>query len=196
MRVADPAHQHATSSEWWRVDGRTKTLMLEGWKALPPAPCEVVVIGLEPDTPYEAYVEAQTVRGFHVESPVSAVLQVGLPAAPDAPLLEQAGPGALCVRWVAPASSPPVERVLCLLRRAGDADADWDWVDNITNSIVGKDFVGTIQACPASPAEVVVAGLDPEVQYEAKCACLNGRGWSAHSPTSAPSAPGDYIQVQ
>ena len=184
MRPCGAERHQASSSEWWRVDGRTKTLMLaEDAKCLPPSPCEVTVTGLEVDMPYEAMLEAQTVRGFHVESPVSQSLQVGKASCPAAPLLEEAATGAVRVRWVLPAAAPPVERVLIFMRQVDDPE--WGLVDNLTMTLVDANYTGTMQACPPDPTEVVVSGLDAERPYEAKFACLNDFGWSEQSPPSA-----------
>jgi len=155
MRPVGAAHHHASSSEWWRVDSRTKYLMLE----------------------------ALTVCGFHVESPISQPLQIGRPPTPAAPLLEEAEPGAIRARWVLPAAAPPVERVLLFLRRV--EEPEWGLVDNLTRTLVRPDFQGQLQACAAADGEVVVTGLDPDGPYEAKVACLNEHGWSEHSPPSA-----------
>ena len=184
MRPAGIERHQASSSEWWRVDGRTKSLMFaEEAKCLPPTPCEVTVTGLEMDMPYEAMIEAQTVRGFHVESLVSKQLQVGRAGCPSAPLLEEASTGAVRVRWVLPPAAPPVERVLLFMRQVDDPE--WGLVDNLTMTLVDANFTGAMQACPPEPTEIVVSGLGADQPYEAKLACLNDFGWSEHSPPSA-----------
>ncbi|KAL1528566.1 hypothetical protein AB1Y20_009907 [Prymnesium parvum] len=182
MRPSGESYHHTSSSEWGRVDSRTKTLMLDGWKTFPSEPPEVVVIGLDPDTPYEAMLEVLTVRGFQLQSPVSDALQVGKANQPAAPLLEAVASSSIRVRWVLPEAEPPIERVLIFMRQVGDAD--WCLVDNHSKTLVDAGFSGC-QLCAPAPSEITVSGLHADRAYECKVACLNEYGWSEHSQTSA-----------
>lgn len=212
MRPSDTKRHCASSSEWWRVDGRTKCLMLEGWMTLPPSPPEVVVSGLEKDVAYEAMLDVLTVRGFQLQSEPSQPLCIGRAGTPEPPALEALGPGSLRVRWTIPLAHPPVERVLLFMRRRAfdaavtsqaqemmmtteddetfegehgeqDGDLEWALVDNQTATLMDAGFAGG-QTCPATPSEIVVTELECG-SYVAKIACLNEHGWSEQSLPSA-----------
>lgn len=181
MRRADEAVHRASSDEWCRVDSRTKTLMFDGWKNFPPLPSEVVVTGLDLDTPYEAMLDVLTVRGFQLQSEPSEVLRIGRAATSLAPILEDAGNATARVQWVLPAAEPPIERVLVFLRPVGNEE--WLLVDNLTKTLIGSGFCGG-QACPPMPSELLVTGIDAGRSYEARLAFLNEHGWSEPSPIS------------
>lgn len=166
--------------EWYRVDSRTKYLVLECWKDFPAEPAEVEVSGLSRGMPYEAMLIVQTVRGFSLDSPVSEPIHLSAPGAPAAPVLEAVGGDSIRIRWTVPPGQ--VQMVLLFVRQSGDAE--WGLVDQRTGTLLPAGFAGG-QACQASPSEIVVSGLNAERPYEAKLAALNTLGWSEPSPISA-----------
>ncbi|KAL3902475.1 MAG: hypothetical protein SGPRY_012055 [Prymnesium sp.] len=169
-------------SEWWQVDSRTGCVMDEGARRFSPHPPRAVVSLLDCHA-YEARIEATTVRGYHVTSAISSPLQVGRSATPEPPELRKAGEGEISVSWTVPQACPPVERVLLSVRREGEGEEGWQLVDHRSRSLVSREFAGC-ELCPAEPALLLLQGLSPGQPYEARLACLNEQGWSAHSPPS------------